>query len=418
MDFRKVWADYALYLPAVNKSYVHDAAKPTDAVLRARLPQGVTAADFNILDEASNLVYWPNTLYTATFAVRDKAPDIIKSRDRSSTFVLGDSGGFSLQNGAIKMAPALFRQEVLKFHERDCDIGIPVDLPTASIGNPKSGVMSFQQCLDTTIANTEFVIQNRSVKRVRFLTVYQGRDHNEAKHWAKAMEAYHLEGMAIAGKTRLDMWFWVARIVDMLNRSKFDHVTHIHFLGTSQPAFAVLATALQRALRKHVRENITVSFDSSLAFTFVQRFGQVTTGLAATESGFRLTNHTMPKRGLEFDPAAPFPYRGPLADRCTNGDFMPGTNPAKAAVDKVGNMMLSNHAVYAELSAILQANRLADMKQRGTNALMPYSLSRCVELIEEAFAGPATGRALTNLRKIMLRKPLDVAYEPERADDA
>lgn len=416
MNFANLWADYALYLPAPSQNYAHFAEKTATTALSERLPQGVKPRDFDFLSARNKLFCWPNALYSAAFAVGDTQPDMIGGRDRSTSFVLGDSGGFSLISGAVKFSQVSFRREVLLWQERCCDVGIILDVPTRSLDVPQSGVASFDECLNRTKDNLKFAKEHRTNASLRLLSVYQGRNHKEAKLWCNEITDLPLEGLAIAGHTRLEMWFWAKRFVEMLDAGKFDHVTHIHFLGTSQPTFAVLATALQRALRKYVRADITVSFDSSLGFSIAQRNGQITTGLFATDSGFRLSNHTLPARGGEFNPATPFPYRGPLADLCSNGDFMPGTDPARAATDTVGNMMLSNHAVYSELSAILQANRLVDMAQQGKNSAVPYSLHRCVELLDEAFAGGTSGKALTNLRKIMTKKPMETEGDPDRPD--
>lgn len=416
MKFANLWADYALYLPAPNQNYAHFSAKTAATSLSARLPRGVKPKDFDFLRDTSKLFCWPNALYTAAFAVGDNQPDMIGARDRTTSFVLGDSGGFSLISGAVKFSQVSFRKEVLLWQERCCDVGIILDVPTRSLDVPKSGFTSLGECLRRTKDNLKFAKNHRSNASLRLLSVHQGRNHKEAKFWCKEIADLPLEGLAIGGHTRLDMWFWAARFVEMLDARKFDHVTHIHFLGTSQPTFAVLATALQRALRKYVRTDISVSFDSSLGFAIAQRNGQITTGLVPTNGGFRLSNHTLPARGGEFNPAAPFPYRSPLADLCSNGDFMPGTDPAKAAIDTVGNIMVSNHAVYSELSAILQANRLADMAQQGQNSAVAFSLQRCIALIDEIFAGGQSGKALTSLRQIMAKKTLDLDEDADSSD--
>jgi len=417
MKFNAVWADYALYLPAPNRDYAHFAVERMTHAHRDRLPTGVRAADLNFLDPDAKLFHWPNMLYTAAFAVNDNRADMVKRRDRNTSFVLGDSGGYSLISGAVKVSQSSFRAEVLKWQESHCDVGIILDIPTRSLDVPASGIRDFRECLDRTKANLIFAKDNRTASGLRLLSVYQGRDHREADAWAKEVSSLRLDGLAIAGHTRLDMWFWAKKFRDMLDAEDFDHVTHIHFLGTSQPAFAVLATALQRALRKHVRPDITVSFDSSLGFAIAQRYGQVTTGLLANGDDFRLINHTLPARGGEFDPSMPFPYRSPLADRCKNGDFMPGTDPLLTPVDVTGNMMISNHAVYSELSAILQANRLVDMRQQDGKAAVPYGLRRAVKLIGEVFAGSGSDKALTSLRTIMRNRPTEIDHTAERVDE-
>ncbi len=129
-----------------------------------------------------------------------------------------------------------------------------------------------------------------------------------------------------------------------------------------------------------------------------------------------MISHTLPNRGGEFNPLAPFPYRSPLADLCTVGDFLPGTDCKRNPSDVVGNNMLSHHSVYAELLAILQANQLVDMAQAGKNTAVPYDISWAAGLIDEAIAG--SGRALTDLQQL-LRRPGNaiVAQSDERAEE-
>ena len=419
MKFKDHWADYARYLPAPNDHFVKFAEQTTTSALKKRLPRGVRAKHTNFLNPASPLFCWPNVLYTATFAVGNGKPTIISNRDRTKTFVLGDSGGFSLISGAVSSSMGSWRAATLDWQEAECDVGIIVDVPTRAIDVLASGYTDFQSCLDQTVDNAKFAIGNRSRPDLKLLAVYQGRTKFEADKWAGVMETFqpNFEGMAIAGHTRLEIADWIRRFRSMMDRGLFDTVAHIHFLGTAQPRFAVLATALQRALRKHVRADLAVTFDSSTSFTFVQKFGQIVTGLQADRKDFRLMNHTMPNRGGEFNSLTPFPYRSPLADLCTVGDFLPGTDPTTTPSDMVGNNMLSHHSLYSELSAILQANRLVDMAQEGMNGLVPYDIFQAVGMIDKAIAG--SGQALIDLQRLLSRPGSKITARVEdRADEA
>lgn len=111
MKFHELWRDYALYLPAPSENFARFAASPTTASLKTRLPSGLSAKHLNFLQTKSPLFCWPNALFTATFAIGKSHPTIISNRDRSSTFVLGDSGGFSLIRGAIKHSMVCFGVE-------------------------------------------------------------------------------------------------------------------------------------------------------------------------------------------------------------------------------------------------------------------------------------------------------------------
>lgn len=387
-DFDKLWSDYARYLPAVNGTYARFGAQRMTSEMKARLPVRTRPADLDFLNSRSNLTYWPHLLYSAMFGVDDKEqPTIVSRRDRKTSFVFGDSGGYAVIGGSLQYSQASFRQAVLEWQERDCDVGVILDVPTRALMIPKSGYTSLQECLDRTIANLRWALDHRSSSSLKLLNVMQGRSHQEARFWLQKVAPYKADGLAIAGDTRLDMWFWLARFREMLDNHEFDHIRHIHFLGTSQPAFAVLATALQRAMRQHVRPDISVTFDSSLAFRVAQQFGQFTTGLSLGRDGFKLTSQKLARKGGLVNRNAPFPFSSPIGDRCTVGHFLPGQDSQCAALDETGVQLLSNHAVYAELSAILQANRLVDMGHDGPNSPVPWSVRAGVEAVHEIIAG-------------------------------
>jgi hypothetical protein len=392
IDFSKLWSDYALYLPAYNDGYAKFCAEPS-ANHKARLPGKLKPSDLNPLDPTSKLVRWPNALYTAAYGTRDTKDTVISRRKRGGEFILGDSGGYSVISGAIDASRASFRKKVLEWQERDCDVGVILDVPTRALDNPKSGIVSFDDCLKFTIENLKFARDHRSNSALRLLNVMQGRTTAEAMRWYESVVQFQMEGLAIGGHTRLNMWFWIGRFLDMIERGLFDSITHIHFLGTAQPSFAVMATALQRALRKYVRPNITVSFDSSLAFRIAQGYGQISTGLRFGDDQLKLTSHILPNRGGEVQRTAAFPFSSPLGDLCTVGDFFPNTDPYGPAADGVGMQMISSHAMSVELLSLLQANRLADMKQQANSAL-PYTLRKAVEAIEEVFRSSQQGKVL------------------------
>lgn len=398
IDLSSRVSDYAIYLPAPNSNFARSVVKKSDAATKARLPATVKLTDLNFLDRKSRLYHYPNALYTGAFAVKDLVPTMISSRDRISTFVLGDSGGFSLISGAVKASQASFRAAVLRWQEANCDVGIILDVPTRSLNVPASGYTRFHDCLDQTKRNIEFALNQRSSTSLRLLNVMQGRDYNEARLWCEEVRDYLLDGLAIAGHTRLDLHFWIKQFFSLIDAGKFDRVSHIHFLGTAQPGFAVMATALQRALRKHVREGITVSFDSSLAFRVAQQFGQITTGL--DHKTFRLNSHTVPGKGHGADRSRPFPFSSPLGDVCTVGDFLPGADPYQAAADFMGHQMISNHAVYMELASLIHANQLLDMRQE-RGSLVPHDIRMAVEAIDEAFGSATPGAGLAKNKRFL-----------------
>jgi hypothetical protein len=316
---------------------------------------------------------------------------MVSQRNRKTSFVLGDSGGFSLISGTIKTPMSVFRAQSLSWIERDCDVGLPVDVPTRAI-DKQPGVWSFAKCLAATLDNTDWAIANKKPE-TRLLAVYQGRNHREADRWTEAMKTRILYGIALGGHTGLDFWYWPRSIKRLIDQGDFAHIKHIHVLGTTEPGVAVLLTALKRALRSYLKQNaLEVTFDSSRAYRITQAYGQISMGLRlgmrgtrGADEAFDFRSFTLPRDGGQVDRKAQFPFDSPLGRLCTMGDFMPGASPADPAFDTIGLNLLSHHETYMELAAIEQANLLYDTRQQ-LGSLVPWHIESGVEAIHNLFA--------------------------------
>ncbi|WP_342106114.1 hypothetical protein [Methylobacterium sp. SI9] len=384
--------DYARFLPAVNNTYARWAARSGISSNTRRPVEGVSLRDLNFLGPKSPLFHYDGALYTAAFGVFDRGPTIISQRLRSRTFLLGDSGGFSLISGAVRVPMHQFRRLVLDWQEANCDVGVALDVPTRSLNDPRSGYTKFEACLNDSENNLKFLISSRARSDLLLLNVLQGRNHTEARAWLKRVVPYKLDGYAIAGHTRLDLHFWCKQFRNMIEQNAFDHVRHIHFLGTGEPGFGVLLTALKRALSSLVGRPIEITFDSSRAFRVAQANKIISLGLklssfrgTGASDAFAFRSWQLPRDGGHVGRAVPFPFNSPLGNRCTVGDFMPGVDPLKPAFDTTGLNMLSNHEVYVEIASIIQANRLADLAQ-ADQSLVPWHIQKGVEAITGFFA--------------------------------
>lgn len=381
--------DYARFLPAINRNSAEFAVKPASALKRP-LPANLSPRQLDFLDPGG-LFYYPWALYTAAEGVSGKAPTMVGQRNRKTSSVIGDSGGFSLISGAVKTPMSAFRALSLDWIERDCDIGLPVDVPTRAI-DKQPGVWDFAKCLATTLDNTDWAIANKKAG-TRLLAVYQGRNRSEADRWTASMKTRLLYGVALGGHMRLDFWYWPRSIKRLIDEGDFAHIRHIHVLGTTEPGVAVLLTALKRALRTYLkRDDLEVTFDSSRAYRITQAYGQISMGLRlgmhgsrGADDAFDFRSCTLPRDGGQVDRQAQFPFDSPLGRLCTMGDFMPGASPADPAFDSIGLNLLSHHETYMELAAIEQANLLCDMRQQ-LGSLVPWHIESSIEAIHNLFA--------------------------------
>ena len=175
------------------------------------------------------------------------------------------------------------RDGVLKWLDGVSNYGMVLDIPAWVAGTPQKevcGVRSYDQAVTATQYNNEYFIKNRKGVNeggTKFLNVMQGSDHDEANDWYSKMKKYcdpniypdkHFNGWAFGGQTKTDVELMLKRLTEirfdgLMQQGKQDW---LHVLGTSKIEFALLLTDIQRAIRKNVNPDFTISFDCASPF--------------------------------------------------------------------------------------------------------------------------------------------------------
>ncbi len=175
------------------------------------------------------------------------------------------------------------REGVLKWLDGVSNYGMVLDIPAWVAKTPAKdicGIHTYEEAVEATQYNNEYFITNRKGKDnggTKFLNVMQGSVHEEADDWYDKMKKYcdpniypdkHFDGWAFGGQTKTDVELMLKR----LTRIRFDGLMQqgkqdwLHVLGTSKIEFALLLTDIQRAIRKHVNPDFTISFDCASPF--------------------------------------------------------------------------------------------------------------------------------------------------------
>ena len=78
----------------------------------------------------------------------------------------------------------------------------------------------------------------------------------------------HFDGWSMGGQNMCDVHLVLKRLVALRYDNLLQEGRHdwMHFLGTSKLEWAVLLTVIQRAVRKYVNPNFTISFDCASPF--------------------------------------------------------------------------------------------------------------------------------------------------------
>ena len=289
--------DYAYFLPATSGFYSTFIGKQRygNYVDPARIPKSFTNGieGLNYLEPEKGMFYYDHCLYSAGHAnldltKQDDSEDMFRNRDRSTSWVLGDSGGFQIGKGVW---PADWkdpncpkaqkkRAQVLAWMDALMDYGMCLDIPAwvarSPAGRAATGINTYDDAVQGTYINNDYFINNRN-GNCKFLNVLQGENHADAEDWYQRMKKYcdtsiygdkAFNGWAMGGQNMCDIHLVLKRLValrfdGLLEKGKQDWM---HFLGTSKLEWATLLTDIQRAVRKYHNENFTISFDCASPF--------------------------------------------------------------------------------------------------------------------------------------------------------
>ena len=295
-DLTSTQNDYAVFLPATSGFYATFIGKQRygNYVDPARIPASFTngVESLNYLEPDKGAFYYNWCLYSAGHANLDlnkvdEGEDMFRNRNRKTSWVLGDSGGFQIGKGVWEAdwkdpncpKAQKKRSQVLTWMDTLMDYGMILDIPAwvarSPAGQKATGITTYAEAVQGTYINNDYFIKNRN-GNCKFLNVLQGENHTDAEDWYQRMKHYcdpkqfsnHFNGWAMGGQNMCDIHLVLKRLValrfdGLLEKGKQDWM---HFLGTSKLEWAVLLTDIQRAVRKYHNENFTISFDCASPF--------------------------------------------------------------------------------------------------------------------------------------------------------
>jgi hypothetical protein len=409
-DLGKKHRDWAVYLPAISGFYVTQLQKMDANPDEWRCPEGFEKGTqgMNFLDPENSYYHYPWGLYSGGHAhldpvKSDEREPMVQGRDRSKTMILGDSGGFQLATGVIKMdwsnakdpndpARTEFCNKILTWLEHTADWSMTLDVPAfAAVGklSERTGLTEFEDTLDISLLNLDYFMRNRTPGATKFLNVLSGSNEENSKTWYDAVkhfskksfvqEAYGdenrtLEGYAFAGINMKHMYSVLSRILDLREDGLLEGKDWIHFLGTGRLNWACHLTSIQRQLRKHDNPNVTISYDAASPFVNTA-YGQTYTHneFRAKRFGYFMDRAFDNKDMKGSKMPMPFAH-SPIMSRLTVGDICVlghgDTNrngkECTTSWDTLSYALYMGHSVYNHITATQEANRLADMEKHRT----------------------------------------------------
>ena len=417
--------DYAVYLPAISSFYSTYIAKQRleKFVSDDRIPAGFDRGieGMNFLNPEQGYFTYKYGLYSAGHAQLDLQKSLtqesmIQDRDRSKTMILGDSGGYQIGKGVLKFdwlnfegkAANKTRQNILEWLELTADWSMMLDVPTWAcdhIHSPKTGLKSFEDCLEKTRFNNDYFLKNR-LGHTKWLNVLQGGDWDTAEKWYNGVKEYsdpagpyagkEAEGWAFGGANMCKMDITLKRLMTMREDGLLKGKNWIHFLGTAQLDWACYLTSIQRQLRKHINPELTISFDCASPF-IATAHGLVYTNAQHSTKRWSVIMDKAPDNKSLSGSDIPFPFESEIGRRLTMKDIayydlgVPKTQqelgvdvkfnhlnpehytvaprlnklgkiPNKTSWDSFAYALMMGHNVYCHIVAVQRANQLADIE--------------------------------------------------------
>lgn len=400
---------WAVYLPAISGFYTIQLGK-MDAIpgyigrpLPSGFENGHTGLDF--LNKDKGYYHYKWGLFSAGHAAldlkkADNTDPMVQKRDRENTMILGDSGGFQIATGVLKLDWATIkgpegdqlREKILRWLEHTADWSMTLDVPAFAADDrfkKKTGLKCFEDTLDITKHNLDYFMKNRVPGKTKFLNVMSGSTEQNSKIWFDAVIPYSipacveamgydtkrtLEGYAFAGINMKHMPTVLNRLLDLREIDGLKDKDWIHFLGIGRLDWACYLTSIMRQLRKHDNPNITLSFDAASPFVATAY------GLAYTYNSFeskRLT-YSMDKgidsKDMKGSKMA-MPWQSPIMDRLTvgdicvygHGDVNKMKKEGRTSWDSFTYALYMAHNVHNHIQAVQEINRLSDIQHATRN---------------------------------------------------
>lgn len=399
--------DYAVYLPAISSFYSTYVAKqrlekfiPDD-----RIPAGFDRGieGMNFLNPEEGYFTYKYGLYSAGHAQLDlnksmTQESMIQQRDRGNTMILGDSGGYQIGKGVLKFdwldfegpAATKTRQSILEWLELTADWSMMLDVPTWAcdhIHSPKTGLKTFDDCLDKTRFNNDYFLMNR-LGQTKWLNVLQGSDWDTAEKWYQGVKEFsdpkgkyagrEAEGWAMGGANMCKMPITLRRLITLKFDGLLEGKDWMHFLGTAQLDWACYLTQIQRHIRKSINPNFTISFDCASPF-IATAHGLVYTNAQHTNKRWSVIMDKAPDNKALSGSDIPFPFESATGRRLTMGDIAyydlgKRKTDAELGVDGKGKQVKFDHLNPEHYHVVPKLNKLGKIPNKTSWDSFAYAL--------------------------------------------
>jgi hypothetical protein len=176
----------------------------------------------------------------------------------------------------------------------------------------------------------------------------------------------------------------------------------LHVLGTAEVPIALMLSAIQRSINKHVNPDLRISFDTGGPSKLL-RSSHAYTSLVVEGNSIIMAEERPPEGPTHVGSSAPWPWPSALGQHLTMDD-MTRRPKQKASLwrDKQANYYLIHMNLTTLCDGIAEANRRFKAETLSCNRTFAFRVAEAAEAVEEIFASGGS-RGLLHKHRAVLR---------------
>lgn len=305
---------------------------------------------------------------------------------RADNTILFDSGGLQYGRCPASWQSDASRASVLRFLQNNADEAISLDIPTRTITPGQPPFDSFSSVLTTVLDNNHYFARHR-YGNLRILSVLQGETAADAITWYDTVKGLPFEGWAFGGSMRSDFIHVAGMIVRMIQDGLLGpERNRLHFLGVSSLTASVMLTAIQQALREHLRDDdLLITFDTSSPSTLT-KIGQMYGYANLSSQSFKMTVFSPPSTHQQAKWACPFPvHSSRISEVARLNDLCIPAATRQHGWDSLGLEVVNFHNTESLLRGISDANSVMELPSKEALQFAPDHVIRCYRALRTMF---------------------------------
>lgn len=403
--------DFAVYLPAVNTMFADALVRPIPD--GRPFPDNLSLDDLKFWQPKNPLWHHPHFLHSVgQYRVGTTPDNAVTRRGRTDGILFGDSGGYQIGKGSLTGLNTLYpgmpaekacsewrkayeaRRWILDWLETYTNWAMTIDMPLW-VRDPKGTASPFHECSQEqlqqlTVENLQFIDSHRQ-DRTKWLNVLQGQDAQSIQKWWDAVKWFPCSGYALGGDTgwRGGLHSTLSAVLMLRDSGALvPGQDWLHLLGVSTAKWAVVLSALQKAIQAHINPKLRISFDSATPFYHSGKRESLVNPLVLGKNskGWRFASEKSPQSQKDVGSDAPLPFASPLAKQLTVGHFsVRGGIWDRNKYDTLTRVFLTHHNIWVLLDGMRRANEAVFVEP---HAEVPSPIRECVDLIGQLFTFP------------------------------